>query len=83
MAQVTFNKKTILLACKLDLNLRRKLVKCYTWSIDLYCAEFWKLRKIDQKYLASFEMWCWNRIEFSSEKYKKIKYSQGGKERLK
>jgi hypothetical protein len=24
---------------KLDLNLRKKLVKCYTWSIALYGAE--------------------------------------------
>jgi hypothetical protein len=23
----------------------------------------WTLRKVDQKYLGSSEMWCWNRIE--------------------
>jgi hypothetical protein len=28
-----------------------------------YGAESWKLRKIDQKYLESFEMWCWRRME--------------------
>jgi hypothetical protein len=26
-------------------------------------AEMWTLRKIDQKYLKSFEMWCWRRME--------------------
>jgi hypothetical protein len=31
----------------------------------LYVAELRKLRKIDQKYLASLEMFCWRRIEFS------------------
>jgi hypothetical protein len=29
----------------------------------MYGAENWTLRKVDQKYLASFEMWCWRRIE--------------------
>jgi hypothetical protein len=23
----------------------------------------WTLRKIDQQYLESFEMWCWRRID--------------------
>jgi uncharacterized protein YnzC (UPF0291/DUF896 family) len=26
-------------------------------------AETWTLRKLDQKYLESFEMWCWRRME--------------------
>jgi hypothetical protein len=29
----------------------------------LYGAETWTLRKADQKYLESFEMWCWRRVE--------------------
>jgi hypothetical protein len=29
----------------------------------LYGAETWKLRKVDQKYLESFGMWCWRRME--------------------
>jgi len=48
---------------KLVLNLRRKPVKCYIWSIDLFGAETFILRKIDQKYLESFEMWCWRRLD--------------------
>jgi hypothetical protein len=43
--------------------LRKKLVKCYIWSIALYGAETWTLRAVDQKHLESFEMWCWRRIE--------------------
>jgi hypothetical protein len=31
----------------------------------LYGAETWTLRKVDQKYLESFEMWCWRRMEIS------------------
>jgi hypothetical protein len=31
--------------------------------IALYGAETWTLRAADQKYLESFEMWCWRRME--------------------
>ena len=33
MAKAAFNKKKILFTSKLDLNLRKKLVKCYIWSM--------------------------------------------------
>jgi hypothetical protein len=52
-----------LFTSKLDLNLRKNLVKCCIWGVGLYGAETWTLRKIDKKYLESFEMWCWRRIE--------------------
>jgi len=45
--------------------LRKKLVKCYVWSIALYGAETWTLRAADQKHLESFKMWCWRRMEIS------------------
>ena len=38
-------------------------MKCYIWSIDLYGAETWTIRAVDQKHLESFEMWCWRRME--------------------
>ena len=41
--------------------MRKKLVKCEIWSIALYGAETLTLRAVDQKNLASFEMWCWRR----------------------
>jgi hypothetical protein len=63
MAKAAFNKKNTLFTSKLDLNLRNKLVKCYIWSISLYGAETWTLRKVDQKCLERFEMWCWRRME--------------------
>jgi len=59
MAKAAFIKKKALFTSKLDLNLRKKLVKCYVWSMDFYGAEIWTLRAADQKYLESFEMWCW------------------------
>jgi hypothetical protein len=45
------------------LMLRKKLVKCYVWSIALYGAENWTFRVVHQKRLESFEMWCWRRME--------------------
>jgi hypothetical protein len=47
---------------KLDLNLSKILTKCYILSIALCDAETWALREVDQRYLESFEMWCWRRM---------------------
>jgi hypothetical protein len=47
----------------MDLELRKKLIKCYVWSIPLHGAETWTLQAVDQKHLESFEMWCWRRME--------------------
>ena len=44
MAKAAFNKKKNLFTSKLDLNLRKKLVKSYFWSMALYGAETWTLR---------------------------------------
>jgi hypothetical protein len=63
MAKAAFNKKRTLFTSTLHLELRKKLVKCYIWSIALYGAETWTLRAVDQKYLKSFEMWCRKRME--------------------
>ena len=49
MAKAAFNKKRTLVTSTLDLELRKKLVKCYIWSIALYGAEKWTLRTVDQK----------------------------------
>jgi hypothetical protein len=46
MPKGAFNEDT-LFTSKMDLNFRKKLVKCYMWSI---------LRKVDQKYLDTFEV---------------------------
>jgi hypothetical protein len=65
-AKAALNRKKTLFTSKLDLNLRKKLVTCYILSIALYGAETWSLRKVGQKYLESFEMWCWRRKEKTS-----------------
>ena len=39
MAKAAFNKKRALFTSTLDLKLRKKIVKCYIWSLALYGAE--------------------------------------------
>jgi len=63
MAKAAFSKKKTLFTSKLNFNLRKKLIKCYNCSMALYGVETWTLRAADQKYLGSFEMWCWRRME--------------------
>ena len=63
MAKETLNRKISLLTSKISIELRNKLVRYYAQSIALYGSEIWALRKLERKYLESFEMWCWRRIE--------------------
>jgi hypothetical protein len=43
MAKAVFNRKKTMFSRKLGLNLRKKLVKCYIWSTELYSVETWAL----------------------------------------
>ena len=46
MVEAAFNKKRALFTSTLDFELRKKLVKCYIWSIALYGTETWTLRAV-------------------------------------
>ena len=46
-----------------EFNFTKKPVKCHIWSIDLYGAQNWTHRNVDQKYLESFEMCCLRRMK--------------------
>ena len=64
MEKEAFNTKISLLTTKLNIELGKKRLRCYTWNIALYGSETWTLRKME-----SFEIWCWRRME-------KIKWSE-------
>jgi len=49
MAKVAFNNKENLSTSKLDLTIRKTLVKCSIWSTALYDADTWILYKKDLK----------------------------------
>ena len=60
MPKAALNKKKALFTGTLDLELRKKLVKCYIWSTALYGAETGTVRGSRSE---SFKMWCWRRME--------------------
>ena len=78
MAKAAFNKKT-LFTSKLELCFRKKLIKCYTWSIALYGAETWTLQK-DHKYVECFEMWWWKMEKIGRTNRVRNEVLQGVKE---
>ena len=39
------------------IELRKRLVKCFVWSVVLYGAQIWTLRRNEQKQPEAFEMW--------------------------
>jgi hypothetical protein len=63
VAKAASTRKWLFFACTMDLEVRKKLVNCYIWSIALYGAESWKLWAVAQKNLESFKIWYWRRIE--------------------
>jgi hypothetical protein len=63
MAKAAFNRKKTFFRSKLNLNLRKKPVKCHIWSIALCSAETWTFQKVVRKCLEGFEMWCWRWME--------------------
>ena len=58
-----FNKMKALFTGKLDLSIKKKLVKCYTWRVALYDTVIWILGKVDRTYCDISEMRCWRRVE--------------------
>ena len=54
---------------KFRLKFRMKPLKCYIRCTALYGAETWTFRKVDQKYLESFEIRCCRRMEISCTNY--------------
>jgi hypothetical protein len=69
------HSKKALFTNKLDLNLRKKLQKCYIWSLALYGDITLALQNVDQKYLVSFGMSCQRRMEKTSwTDHVKLKY---------
>jgi hypothetical protein len=41
-----------------------EIARCYGMEMNVkHGAETWTLRKVNQKYLESSEMWCWRRME--------------------
>jgi len=44
-----FIKKKILLTSKMNLELKKRIMKCLAWSVEIYAAETWTLTQTDKR----------------------------------
>jgi len=59
MAKIAFyEKKQILVSKKINIALRKRIIKTYVWPIALYLAETWTYNKNEEESIKAFEMWC-------------------------
>ena len=58
MAKDAFTKRR-----KMSRGLKKTIIKTVVWSVLLYGAETWTLRKEDVRSLNACEMWIWRRMQ--------------------
>ena len=46
-------------------------MKCFVWSVALYGAETWTLRRNEQNRLEAFKLWIWRSMKLVKWKSKK------------
>ena len=61
--EVDLMEKKKILTSKMNLDLRKRIVKCLVWSVDLYASETWTILKTVMKRIEAFEMWIWRKME--------------------
>ena len=61
-AKRAFSKKYNLFTSKINLNVRKRFLKVYVWSVALYGSENWTIGVSEKKRLEAFEMWCYRRM---------------------
>jgi len=60
--KTVFNKYMVLFVGTVDLETRKKIAKCYIWSVAVCGVETGRVRAVDRKQLECFEMCCWSRL---------------------
>jgi len=63
MTKAAFKNKYTLFTSKEVIKGGNKVVKYCNWSIASYGAGNQTQRKVHRKYLESFKVWCWRRME--------------------
>jgi len=63
LAKVKFMEKKKILTSKMNLDLRKRIVKCLVWSVALYASKTWTISKTAMKRIEAFEMWIWRMME--------------------
>ena len=57
LAKMIFMDKKRLFTGKLNLELKKQIIKCLVWSVELYAVETWTLMQTNRSKLVAFEMW--------------------------
>ena len=60
--KVAFERERRTLIGKLRMELKKRFVKSFIWSVALYGSETWTIKAADKKHLEAFEMWIWRRL---------------------
>ena len=63
MGKEAFRRHKALLTTKLSRIVKKRIIKTVVWTVALYGAECWTLKKADVSKLNAFEMWLWRRME--------------------
>ena len=63
MAKKVFTEKEKLFTCKMNLELKKRIMKCSVWSVALCAVETWTLTQTHRRRLEAFEMLIWRTIE--------------------
>ena len=75
LAKDAYSRRKELLTKKMSRSVKKKIIKTVVWSVALYGAETWTLRKEDVRHLNAMEMWMWRRMEKISWTEKKTNES--------
>ena len=62
MGKAAFRESKALQTGKMDLDLRKRIMKSTIRSMALYGAETWTMTKNHRNKLEAFEMWLWRRM---------------------
>jgi len=62
MAKKVFMEKRKLFTVKMNLELKKRIMKCLVWSVTLCAAKTWILTQTNRR-LGAFEIWIWRRME--------------------
>ncbi|KAI5695438.1 hypothetical protein M8J77_005016 [Diaphorina citri] len=63
LAKQAFQNKNQLLTSKhLSIDLRKRFIKTFVWSVMTYGSETWTIEKKDRARLEAAEMWMWRRM---------------------
>ena len=63
MGKEAFAKRKELLKVGLNRDIKKIMVKALIFSVTLYGAGTWTMRKEDVERIKAFEMWIWRRME--------------------